>query len=217
MPKHLPPPIPEHPDALIDSQTRPYTGRYPVDLITFRNRRFDGQFSAPRTWEVLRRGQAVAMLPYDPIADTVVLIEQFRFPALVANLDPILIELPAGLLEPNEDPEAAMRRELQEEMALTTDRMEKIGTYILSAGGADETCILYAGRVAAPATDPTATYGLAEEQEDIRVRVYKAQDAMDLAFKGRITNSIAAIALYWFAAQRDRLRREWSTPEWITP
>jgi ADP-ribose pyrophosphatase len=214
MPKHLPPPIPEHPDALIDSQSRAYAGRYPVDVITFRNRRFDGQFSAPRTWQILRRGQAVAMLPYDPITDTITLIEQFRFPALVANLDPVLIELPAGLLEPDEDPDAAMRRELQEEMALATDRMEKIGTYILSAGGSDETCVVYAGRVTAPVTDPDGyargTFGLAEEQEDIRVRVYKAKDAMDLAFQGRITNAIAAIALYWFAAQHDRLRREWS-------
>jgi ADP-ribose pyrophosphatase len=205
-----PPPNPQHPHVQIDSQTRPYDGRYPVDRITFRNRRFDGTFSKPRTWDVLRRGQAVALLPYDPVADCLVLIEQFRFPALLANLDPILTEIPAGLLNPGEDPEAAMRRELQEETALTTDRMEKIGTYILSAGGADETCILYAGRVTAPATDPTGTYGLAEEQEDIRLRVYPAAKAIEKAFKGEITNSMAALALFWFAAQHDRLRRAWS-------
>lgn len=208
---HSPPPIPSHPDVLIDSQTRAYDGRYPVDVVTFRNRRFDGQFSKPRTWQLLRRGQAVAMLPYDPIADTIILIEQFRFPALAANLDPILTEIPAGMLEDQEDPEAAMRRELQEEMGLVTDRMEKIGTYILSAGGADETCLVYAGRVTTPRTE-AGSFGLVDEQEDIRIRIHPAAEAVRKAFAGQVTNAIAALALYWFAAHHDRLRREWRTP-----
>jgi len=50
-------------------------------VVKFRHRRFDGTMSGIRTWEVWRRGRASALLPYNPIADAVVLIEQFRFPA----------------------------------------------------------------------------------------------------------------------------------------
>ncbi|HVY17469.1 MAG TPA: NUDIX domain-containing protein [Rhodopila sp.] len=214
MANRTPRPIPAHPDVIIDAERRAWSGRFPLDVVTFRNRRFDGALSAPHTWEVWRRGQAVAMLPYDPAADAVVLIEQFRLPALVAGLDPVLVECPAGLLEENEDPEAAMARELQEEMGLTADRMERVGNYILSAGGADEVCLLYAGRVDAPLADGAGlagAFGLAAENEDIRVRVWPADKAIAAALAGRITNVIAALALFWLASQRDRLRAEWRT------
>ena len=49
-----------------------------------------------------RRGRAAALLPYDPVKDCVVLIEQYRIPALAAGLDPVLAELPAGLCEEDE-------------------------------------------------------------------------------------------------------------------
>ena len=135
-------PLPVSADVQIESEQRVWSGRFPLDVVRFRNRRFDGAMSGLRTWEMWRRGRAVAMLPYDPAADAVVLIEQFRFPAFAAGIDPVLVELPAGLLEDGENPEEAMHRELQEEMAMTADRLERIGGYLLTAGGADEFCEL---------------------------------------------------------------------------
>ncbi|MDB5401812.1 MAG: nudF, partial [Rhodopila sp.] len=90
-------PIPPHPDVVIESEQRVWSGRFPLDVVKFRHRRFDGTLSNTRTWELWRRGRAAALLPYDPIADALVLIEQFRFPALAAGVDPTLVELPAGL------------------------------------------------------------------------------------------------------------------------
>ncbi|HET6605987.1 MAG TPA: NUDIX domain-containing protein [Rhodopila sp.] len=212
MAQRIPRPIQSHPDVAIESEQRVWSGRFPLDVVTFRNRRFDGVMSELHRWEVWRRGQAVAMLPYDPERDAVVLIDQFRFPAFVAGLDPVLVECPAGLLEDNEEPETAMVRELHEEMGLTTDRMERIGNFILSAGGADETCFLYAGRVQAPSADAdgvAGAFGLAVENEDIRVRIWPANKAIAAALAGHITNSIAALGLLWLASQRDRLRAEW--------
>ena len=133
MPLRTPRPIPSHPDAVIVSQTRAWSGRFAVDLIRFRHRRFDGAMSQPRTWELWRRGRAVALVPYDPITDSVVLIEQFRLPALAAGIDPVMVELPAGLIEDGEDPEAAMHRELHEEMRLQADQLQRIGAYLLIA------------------------------------------------------------------------------------
>ena len=77
------PKLPVSPDVQIESDQRVWSGRFPLDVIRFRNRRFDGAMSGLRTWEMWRRGKAVAMLPYDP----------------AAGLDPVLVELPAGLLE----------------------------------------------------------------------------------------------------------------------
>ncbi len=208
------PPIPAHPDIVIESEQRVWSGRFPLDVVKFRNRRFDGAMSATRTWELWRRGQASALLPYDPVADVVVLIEQFRFPALVAGVDPVLVELPAGLCEDNEDPADTIKREMREEMNLTADLTERIGGFMLTAGGADEFCHLYVGRVTAPPADGEGIAGHAgeaSEQEDIRVRVWDAGEAIQAAFAGCFTNSITAIGLFWLAAKRAELRQKWMT------
>lgn len=205
-------PLPTSPDVTIESEQRVWSGRFPLDVIRFRNRRFDGTMSEPRTWELWRRGRAVAMLPYDPVADAVVLIEQFRFPAFAVGIDPVLVELPAGMLEDGEDPEDAMHRELQEEMAMTADRLERIGGYMLSAGGVDEFIEVYIGRVRAPDTDAVWHAGEATEHEDIRSRVWPADKAIAAALDGQFANSVTAIGLLWLAAKRDSLRQRWLVP-----
>ena len=207
-------PIPPHPGVEILSEDRVWSGHFPLDQIRFRHRRFDGTMSQPRTWELWRRGQAAALLPYDPVTDQVVLIEQFRLPALAAGTDPMLVELPAGLCEQNEDPADTIRREMREEMALSADRVQKIGAFLLTAGGADEFCHLYVGRVTAPPAGPDGIAGHAgaiAELEDIRARLWFADKAIEAAFAGRFTNSITAIALFWLATKRTGLREAWRT------
>ena len=206
-------PVRSSPDVVVESEQRVWSGRCPLDVIQFRQRRFDGTMSSARRWEVWRRGQAVAMVPYDPVADALVLIEQFRFPAYVAGFEPTMVELPAGFIDAGETPEAAMGRELHEEMGLSGDRLTPIGTFMLSPGGADESCVLFAGRVTAPPAGPDGIAGIAgeaAEHEDIRTRVWPADAAIAAALKGEFTNAITMIGLLWFAANRDRLRREWS-------
>src|SRR6476646_1837270 len=104
------PGLPSHPDVKLCSEQRVWDGRFALDVVRFRHRRFDGELSGLKTWEVWRRGGAAAVLPYDPVADAVVLIEQFRLPALMARLDPVLVELPAGLCDDGEAPQATARR-----------------------------------------------------------------------------------------------------------
>lgn len=204
--------LPAHPDVVIESEQRGWSGRFPLDLVRFRHRRFDGVMSGTKTWELWRRGRAAAVLPYDPIRDLVVLIEQFRLPALAAGVEPVLVELPAGLCDPGEAPDATARREMQEEMDLGVDRLERVGGFLLTAGGADELCEIFVGRVQAPPAqaDGIAGHaGLAAENEDIRVRVWPADQAIEAALAGRMTNAVTTIGLLWLAARRDRLRQEW--------
>jgi ADP-ribose pyrophosphatase len=208
------PALPAHPGVEVSSEQRVWSGRFPLDVVRFRHRRFDGAVSGVKTWEVWRRGRAAAVLPYDPVADVVVLIEQFRLPALMAGLDPVLVELPAGLCDDGEAPDATARREMVEEMALEVGVLRRIGGFLLTPGGADEVCELYVGRVHAPAASSDGIVGhagMADENEDIRVRVWSAEHAIEAALGGRIANSVAMIGLLWLAAQRTALRKEWMT------
>ena len=214
MPSRTVPSLPAHPDVEICSEQRVWSGRFPLDVVRFRHRRFDGLQSGVKTWEVWRRGRAAAVLPYDPVADAVVLIEQFRLPALAAGLDPVLVELPAGLCDDGETPEATARRETVEEMGLTVSTLHRIGSFLLTPGGSDEVCELYAGRVQVPSAAADGIAGLAgmvSEQEDIRIRVWPAEQAIEAALAGRMPNSVAAIGLLWLAARRGSLRKEWIT------
>src|SRR5919202_3484826 len=121
------PPIPAHPGLTVRADEVVWDGRFPLQRVRFTYQRFDGARSAELTWELWRRGRGVAVLPYDPAADSVALIEQFRLPALAAGLAPVMTECAAGLLEPGEDPLAAGRREIVEETGLHPDRFERIG------------------------------------------------------------------------------------------
>lgn len=189
-----------------------WSGRFQLDVVTFKHRRFDGQMSGERKWELFRRGRAAAVLPYDPWADKVVLMEQFRLPALAAGLDPVMVEVPAGLCDDGEDAEATVRREVQEELGLEADLLEPIGDYVLTPGGSDERCTLFVGRVRAPQSEPDGSagnFGLQSENEDIRRRVWPAERAIANAVGGKFSNSVTAIALLWLASQRGALQARW--------
>jgi len=205
--------LPLHPDVTVESEQRVWDGRFPLDRVRFRYRRFDGSMSSTLTWELWRRGRAAALLPYDPTADSVVLIDQFRLPALAAGLDPVLVEIPAGLADRPESAEATAVRETQEETGLLPDRVQKICETLLMPGGCDEICSLFVGRVLVPATGVdgvVGTAGVLAENEDIRIRVWPALEAIDAALAGRIPNAPTMLALLWFAARREWLRQEWA-------
>ena len=210
-----PTPIPAYPDVEIHSRETVWDGRFPVERIAFSQRRFDGQMSGLRTWELWRRGRAAALLPYDPVADAVILIEQFRFPALAAGLEPVMVEIPAGLCDAGEAPEATLRREAVEEIGLAPARLHPIGDFLLTPGGSDELVYIAVGEIHAPVADAdglAGSAGLASEGEDIRIRVWPADRAIAMALEGRFPNSVTSIALLWLASRRDWLRTEWRHP-----
>ena len=201
------------PDLVVDSTETVWKRRTQLDVVTFRNRRFDGSMSQPRTWEVWRRGHAVGVLPYDPVADCLVMIEQFRFPAHLAGLPPMMLEIPGGFRDEGEPAIGTAGREMREETGLGCDRYADAGTFVLSAGGSDETVQILAGRIQAPQAGPDGIVGyggLDSENEDIRVRVLPAAEAIAGAVAGRHQNVITAVALLWFAARRDWLREQWA-------
>jgi ADP-ribose pyrophosphatase len=201
-----------HPGVTILSDDIVWNGRFSLHVIKFRNIRFDGAESGLRTWELLCRGRAAAVLPYDPVTDQVVVIDQFRLPALAAGMDPVMTELCAGLCDGDDTAEATILRESQEEMGLEVHDLHRIGTFLLTPGGSEEHCTLFAGRVHVGETGPDGLmgyHGLAAENEDIRVRAVPAAHAIEAALEGAYPNSVTTIGLLWLAARRDWLRQRW--------
>jgi ADP-ribose pyrophosphatase len=209
MTKPLPSERATHPDLdLIDATTA--VERYlRVDTFRFRHRLFSGQWSAGRSYDVLRRGQAVAIVLFDPDRDSVVLVEQFRLAAFLAGSSPWQIEAAAGMIDTNETPEAVAIRETREETGLTLlEEPIWIQRYLPSAGGSDESVVLYCARVDARAA--AGVHGLPEEHEDIRVVVKTLPEIEALLDTGAIESGHTLIALYWLLRHRDRLRQRWS-------
>jgi ADP-ribose pyrophosphatase len=199
----------DHPDAEIVQAATPFERYLRIDTFRFRHRLFSGNWSAVRSYDVLRRGQAVAIVLFDPDHDSVVLIEQFRLPALLAGSSPWQIEAAAGMIDSEETPEAVAIRETREEtgLALIGDPI-LIQRYLSSAGGSDESVALFCGRV--DSTLAAGVHGLAEEHEDIRVVVKSLPEVEALLDAGAIESGHTLIALFWLLRHRDRLRRLWA-------
>jgi ADP-ribose pyrophosphatase len=202
--------LPAHPDVEIDAATSVSGRRLRIDTIRFRHRLFSGEWSAERNYDVLRRGGAVAIALYDPDCDNVVLVEQFRLPALLAGSSPWQLEAAAGLINTDETPEEVALRETREETGLTViGEPIRIQRYLSSAGNSDETIVLFCGRV--DSTLAGGVHGLAEEHEDIRVVVKTLAEVEALLEVGGIESGHTLIALSWLLRHRDRLRRLWAS------
>ncbi|HYZ39181.1 MAG TPA: NUDIX domain-containing protein [Stellaceae bacterium] len=213
MAKHSFPAVPpNHPDVEIIAAERRFERFLRLDVFRFRHRLFSGEWSALRSYDVLRRGPAVAIVLYDPDRDAVVLVEQFRLPALLAGGSPWQIEAAAGLVDADETPKAVAVRETREEtgLAVIGDPIP-IQRYLPSTGASDESVFLFCGRIDSRSAE--GVHGLADEHEDIRVVVKPWAEIEAMLDNGAIESSHTLIALYWLSRHRERLRRGWGAGE----
>ncbi|MFW3898535.1 NUDIX domain-containing protein [Pseudomonas putida] len=185
-----------------------FQGFYRLDRVRLRHELFAGGMGREISRELFVRHDAVCVLPYDPQRDEVVLIEQFRVGALGKTANPWLVELVAGLIDKDEQPEQVAHREAQEEAGLTFSALWPMTRYFPSPGGSDELVHLYLGRCSSEGAG--GLHGLEEEGEDIRVRVWAFEDALQAVRDGLIANAASIIALQWLALNRDEVRGMWS-------
>ena len=185
-----------------------YSGHFSIRRLTLQHRRFAGGWSEPIMREVFDRGDAVGVLPYDPVADSLVMVEQFRPGAIRGDASPWMLELIAGVVEPGESDEQVIHREAMEEAACELSELVPIATVFPSAGACTEQVRLFCGRVREAAVDG-GVHGLAEEGEDILVRSVSRQDAMQLLDQDRIPNGHTLIALLWLRSYGEELRERW--------
>lgn len=185
-----------------------FRGFYQLDRLHLRHRLFAGGMGKLISRELFVRHDAVCVLPYDPQRDCVVLIEQFRVGALDKSLNPWLIELVAGLIDKDEQPEQVARREAVEEAGLGLAELWPLTQYYPSPGGSDERVHLYVGRC--DSRGAGGVHGLEDEGEDIRVLVWSLDEALAAVEDGRIDNAASIIALQWLALNRAKVREHWA-------
>lgn len=185
----------------------PFKGYFSVEKYTLRHKTPEGDWTKPITREIFERGHACAMLPYDPVKDIVVLIEQFRPGAYAAGYCPWLLEVPAGIIEEGQTPQDVARRETQEETGCTAKRLEFIADYLVSPGGSTETMQLYCVEV--DADEAFEVGGLEEEGEHIAVMKMSSAEALARLENGQIHNSMSMIAVQWLKIHMDDLRKKW--------
>jgi ADP-ribose pyrophosphatase len=164
---------------------------------------FEGGFSNIFSREIFERGSVVALLPYDPLRQKVVLIEQFRAGAIGDENTPWLLECVAGVIEAGESEDQVAIRESKEEANCDIQQLHQISRYYVSPGGTTELCTLYCGII--DSWGIGGIHGLDEENEDIRVEVVDADLAYTMVRDGRIKSSATIIALQWLELNQQRL------------
>ncbi|MDA9789431.1 NUDIX domain-containing protein [Amylibacter sp.] len=193
-------------DVEIQRRELPYSKYFDAEDIALRHKRFDGSMSDPMLRSVFRSADAVTVLPYDPLLDLVVLVEQFRPGAFVrGDAHPWVLEPVAGRCDGDEPVELVAEREMIEEAGLTLLSLESIGNYYPSPGCLSEYLYSFVGLVDLSDAQ-TGVHGLETENEDIRTHFLSFDAAMALAQSGEAENGPLLLSLYWLAANRARLR-----------
>jgi ADP-ribose pyrophosphatase len=191
----------------IHARERALNGWIAVDDLVLSHRRFDGGWTRPLDRRIVCRGEAVVVLPYDPLRDAVVLIEQFRAGAIADPDSPWLVEAVAGLRDQAGSPEETGRRELMEEAGLEAGAMVQLWQGYASPGFADEYLYGFAAQVDTRRVD--GHHGLDEEDEDIRPFVLGFEEALDWWRAGRLRNVPLLTTLLALAIERPALRARW--------
>ena len=142
--------------------------------------------------EVIRHPGAAAVVPFasDPRgADpTVLLIQQYRYAT-----NGSLIEIPAGRLNPGEDPQVCAQRELLEEVGVKAGRLERLTTIWTTPGFTDERIHLFW------AADLTAGKHAREADEFIEVTPKPLSEILKLIRSGVISDAKTVLALLFVA------------------
>lgn len=184
----------------------PYDRFFTVEELRIRNRQFDGSLSTPQERAVFRVADAVTVLPYDPVRDRILLVEQVRLGAY-ANGDaaPWMLEPVAGIIDAGETPRDSARREAVEEAGLDLEDLHHVARYYPSPGGIAQVITSFVGIADLP--DGVAGIGgLAGEGEDILSHLVAFDLAEEMLAQGDMVNAPLILSMQWLQLNRQRLR-----------
>jgi len=133
--------------------------------------------------EVVRHSGSVAVLARRGDG-MVILVRQYRFP-----VDDALWELPAGRLDPDETPEQAAQRELQEEVGYRARDLRKVAFFYTTPGFCDEAMHVFR----ATSLEPSSAKG--DEDERIEVRAFPLAELEAMIERGEIREGKTLVAI----------------------
>lgn len=195
-------------DVISRQRMVPYTYFFAVQVDDLQFRRFDGSLSP-----VVRRAgfvmaDAVTILPYDPVRDVVMVIEQFRYGPFIRGAQNCWVLEPiAGRIDAGEEPVDAALREMAEEARLTmaADNLIRIGASYPSPGATSEILFHFIALCDLPQS-LEGVAGLESEAEDIRSHILPLDRLLAMVETGEAQNGPLIQSAYWLALNRARLQ-----------
>lgn len=133
--------------------------------------------------EIIRHNGGAAIVPLDEDLNVYV-VRQFRSP-----FEQVLVEIPAGKLEANEDPRDCAIRELKEETGFSADKVEDLGCIFSSPGYSSEALYLYL------ATSLHEGSAQLDEGEFVNVEKIPLKDLLEQINEGKIRDAKTVVAL----------------------
>ncbi len=140
--------------------------------------------------EVVEHAHAVAVVAVNADGN-LVMVRQFRRP-----VGRVMLEVPAGVIDPGEDPETAARRELQEETGFAPGRLRRLGGFWVAPGYCTEFIHIYL------AEDLDESRLDADEDERIEVDTLTLDDALLRIDAGQIDDAKSLCGLLQYARRR---------------
>jgi nudix-type nucleoside diphosphatase (YffH/AdpP family) len=160
--------------------------------------RFNGDMSEEVTRYSFTKSDAVAVLLYHTEDNAYILVRQMRYPPVLQQVDPWLIEIVAGGMSTGEDETEAAMREVEEETGYKPKYIERLMQFYVSPGIMSERITLFYAEV-----DDTCKInhggGAAHEDEDTEIVKIPRQDAMMWIESQEVGDAKTILALQWHA------------------
>ena len=199
--------------ALSHAKRVVYKGFFSVEEHDLSYRKFNNQQSSILTRSALISSDAVIVLPYDPVNDRILLIEQFRAgPYVKGDENPWVLEPIAGLIDEGETPESAGIREAQEEAHLEIKRLELVARSYPSPGISTEFFHQYLGIVEL-LDSSNLIAGLSSENEDIRSHIFEYEQFFEMIESGKVKVGPLILLGLWLSKNRNRLRKKYRSSD----
>ena len=196
--------------ALSHAKRLVYEGFFSVEEHDLTYQKFNKEQSNVVTRSTLVSSDAVIILPYDPVNDRILLIEQFRAgPYVKGDQNPWVLEPIAGLVDKGETPESAGVREAQEEAHLEIKGLELVARSYPSPGIPTEFFHQYIGIVEL-LDSSNLIAGLSSENEDIRSHIFEYEQFFEMIESGGVKVGPLILLGFWLSKNRNRLRKKYS-------
>lgn len=186
----------------IHSKRRVFDGFFKIDEAELSYERFDGRMSATVRRLCFERGDSVAALVFHRDRRCALFTEQFKYPTY-AKGPGWIVETVAGMIDAGETPEAALRRELREELGYEAEALEPIADFYLSPGGSSERILLYYAEVS-EAGRSGAGGGVESEGEDIATVALTLDELAGLLRSGGLHDAKTIIGVQWLLNRQNR-------------
>lgn len=165
------------------TQRHVYQGKF----LQIRNDVLEESDGRRREWDIILHPGGVAILAITQAGD-LVLVEQWRRAA-----GKIMLELPAGLLDPHEDPEECAQRELQEETGFKAQELAAFGGCFVAPGTSNEYIHLFLARN----LTPSPLY--ADDTDEIDIRTVSLSEALQMINHHQISDAKTVLGILKYA------------------